>query len=623
VDPHVVIGTAGHIDHGKTALVLALTGVDTDRLAEEKARGITIDLGFAPLALPGLAASVVDVPGHEGFIRNMVAGATGVDCALLVVASDEGVMPQTREHVAILRFLGVTRGVIALTKSDLATDPDWRSLVAEDAVGLVREAVGTAWPVVEVSAVTGAGMDALRAALAEAARGVTARPETDRFRLPVDRAFSLPGAGTIVTGTVWSGVVREGDRVRVLPAMREARVRSVQVHGAAATTAGPGRRAALALVGVERAEVERGAVVVTGEGWRGSDRFDAEVVTLAGEDLRLRQRVRIHHGTAEVLARVARTAPGPAGSLCVRFNLEGTLVLRSGDRFVIRAYSPVTTIGGGVVADPWVDTLAARRRGPLPEPRPGGDAALAGWLVTRRGPIGMTEEGIAVAGGFDEARLAAALAGPERVGLRSDGSWYVGAGEVGRAAELLTGTLDAFHAGHPLEPGMSHQAWRSVVHGPLILAELAESDLVAAGSIVRNGAVVRRPQFDPGSSTGARAGGERVLEALRAAGAEPPSVAELASLLAGTDVPSVLRLLARAGQVTQVAERYYASEVLQGERDRLVSVLTDLGKATPAELRERLGRSRKWLIPFLEWADREGVTIRDGDGRRLHPRTGA
>jgi len=623
VDPHVVVGTAGHIDHGKTALVRALTGVDTDRLAEEKARGITIDLGFAPLALPGLAASVVDVPGHEGFIRNMVAGATGVDCALLVVAADEGVMPQTREHAAILRFLGVTRGVIALTKCDLAADPDWRVLVAEDAAALVRETVGASWPVVEVSAVTGAGLETLKAALALAAGAGTTRSGADRFRLPVDRAFTLPGAGTIVTGTVWSGVVRDGDHVRILPGDREARVRSVQVHGAAAASAGPGRRAALALVGVERAEVERGTVVVTGAGWRASDRFDAEVVMLAGQALRPRQRVRLHHGTAEVLARVARTAPGPAGLVLARFFLEGTLVLRAGDRFVIRAYSPVTTIGGGVVADPWVDRLATRRRGPVPEARPAGDAGLAGWMVARRGALGMSAEGIAVACGLDESRLAAALAEPERVGLRAAGGWYVAASEVGRAAEQLGRELDGFHAAHPLEPGMSHQAWRGIVHGPLALADLAEAHLAASGGVVRSGALVRRPGFDPGASAGARAGRERVLEALRKAGGEPPAPGELAGQLAGTDVPSVLRLLAREGEVVQVADRYYAAEALRAERDRLVSALTELGRATPAELRERLGRSRKWLIPFLEWADREGVTIRDGDGRRLHPRTGA
>jgi len=268
VERHVVVGTAGHIDHGKTALVKALTGVDTDRLAEEKARGITIDLGFAPLDLGGTAASVVDVPGHEGFIRNMVAGATGVDVALLVVAADEGVMPQTREHLDILRFLGVERGVVALTKCDLAPDTDWRELVAGDTRDEIARRFGSPWPVVEVSAATGQGLGALRTALAAEADRVAARASDDRFRLPVDRVFALAGAGTIVTGTVWSGTVREGDHVWLLPAGHDARVRSVQVHGAAATMAGPGRRAALALVGVAKDDLARGDVVVAGDAWR-------------------------------------------------------------------------------------------------------------------------------------------------------------------------------------------------------------------------------------------------------------------------------------------------------------------------------------------------------------------
>src|SRR5207247_2789602 len=275
-----VIGTAGHIDHGKTALVKALTGVDTDRWEEEKRRGITIDLGFAPLPLDeGIEASVVDVPGHEGFVRNMLAGATGIDVALLVIAADEGIMPQTEEHLAIVELLGVSRGIPVLTKRDLV-EPEWLEMVR----GEVRERLRASrvpWEqVVAVSATTGQSLDELRAALRHVARDLVERPAEDFFRLPIDRVFALPGAGTVVTGSTWSGTVAVGDAVRLLPLDRVVRVRSIEVHGQAADRAVPGRRTALALVGVDKAELARGDVVVTGTGWTATRTLDAAVELL-------------------------------------------------------------------------------------------------------------------------------------------------------------------------------------------------------------------------------------------------------------------------------------------------------------------------------------------------------
>jgi selenocysteine-specific elongation factor len=331
VTRHVVIGTAGHVDHGKTALVRALTGVDTDRWEEEKRRGITIDLGFAPLDLGGgVAASVVDVPGHEDFVRNMVAGATGIDVALLVVAADESVMPQTVEHVAILDALGVSVGVVALAKADLV-EPAWLELVA----GEVRDRLaGSAvdWQAtVPVSARTGAGLDDLRAALRRAAATPAVRDADDVFRMPVDRSFSVAGAGTVVTGTTWSGTVRPGDEVLVLPGEHRARVRGVQVHDVPQPAAQPGRRTALALVGIEREAVPRGVAVVAGDGWRATQVLDVEVKLLPDAPaLSQRSRVRLHLGTAELLARVTPAAdpiePGAAG--LARLRLEAPVAAR-------------------------------------------------------------------------------------------------------------------------------------------------------------------------------------------------------------------------------------------------------------------------------------------------------
>jgi len=625
VERHVVVGTAGHIDHGKTALVKALTGVDTDRLEEEKRRGITIDLGFAPLALGGVAASVVDVPGHEGFVRNMVAGATGVDLALLVVAADEGVMPQTVEHLEILRVLGVARGVVALTKCDLAPEAAWRELVADEIRDRVRAAFGEPWPVVEVSAAQGTGLDALRSALAEAARGVLERPTDDRFRLPVDRVFALPGAGTIVTGTLWSGTAVEGDRLTLLPAGLEARVRSIEVHDRPATRAEPGRRTALALVGPSREQVARGDVLVSGDGWRASHALDVALTMLpqAAGRLRPRLRVRIHHGTAEVLARIvpARTPGATGGRVAARLLLESPLVARAGDRFVVRSYSPVTTIGGGVVVDPWADDLpAARRRaaGPSPDELPG-DAELVALLVRRRGAKGLARTALEVASGMDGKRLGAALAAALGAGLVETDGWLVAVEEVAALADRLAAALDRFHAEHPLEPGMPVQSWRaSAGDAPQALVDLAVRRLEAARLVTREGALARRTEWAPRLGSAAVRLREELLGALRDAGAEPPSVSELAASHPGADVAGLLRLMAREGLVVAVGkDRFYEAGALGRERDRLVALLQELGSASPAAVRDRIGRSRKWLIPFLEWCDAQGITTRRGDERVL------
>ena len=664
MERHLVVGTAGHIDHGKTALVKALTGVDTDRLEEEKRRGITIDIGFAPLALGGVEASVVDVPGHEGFIKNMVAGATGVDLALLVVAADEGVMPQTTEHLAILRFLGLARGVVALTKCDLAPDEAWRALVADDVRDKVAAAFGRAWPVVEVSAVTGLGLDALRAALAEEGASIAARSADDRFRLPVDRAFALAGAGTIVTGTAWSGTAAEGDKLTVLPSGLAARVRSIEAHDRPAPRAVPGRRTALALVGPSHEQVARGDVVVSGEGWRASQALDVVLTLLPGEAKRLkpRLRVRVNHGTAEVLARIAlpgAPAPAaeageeasgaaggphdepsaagpradPASGLPVRLLLEAPLVARAGDRFVVRSYSPVTTIGGGVVVDPWADErVLARARGKQSYPAvPASDADLVELLVRRRGPGGLGREELEVAAGLDAARLGAALAtalgtaasaapasATGNALVEADGRLFA-AEEVTGLATRLAESLEHYHAEHPLEAGMPVQSWRAApgrAHEGLL--DLAARRLAAEGKIELEGALVRRAGWAPklqGSTQRLRAD---LLEALRGADAEPPSVAELSAAHPGTDVPGLLRLMAREGAVVPVGkDRFYEAGALARETGRIVTALTDLGSATPAALRERLQRSRKWLIPLLEWCDAQGITRRQGDQRVL------
>ncbi|HEY2804968.1 MAG TPA: selenocysteine-specific translation elongation factor [Gemmatimonadales bacterium] len=619
VEPHVVIGTAGHIDHGKTTLVKALTGVDTDRLAEEKARGITIDLGFAPLDLDGLHASVVDVPGHEGFIRNMVAGATGIDLALLVVAADEGVMPQTREHLAILRHLGVERGVVALTKTDASPDAGWQSLVADDIAGLLDAELKRRWPIIPVSATSGAGLSELRATLLAEARKSEVRAPDDRFRMPVDRVFALAGAGTIVTGTVWSGSASEGDAVTILPAARTVRIRSIQVHGAPAPGTAPGRRTALALVGLSKEEAARGSVVVTGEGWRAARAIDVAVTLAAGVTLKLRSRVHLHHGTSEVMARVSRIGESEAGLIALRLRLDEPLVARAGDRLVLRSWSPVTTIGGGVITDPFAERPAgARRRQGPPSLPAANDAELVARLVSRRAAAGMTVDDLSVAAGLSTSRLAPAIEKSRKLGITGTESWLVARSEIDAAQERMAESLAEFHRASPLEPGMSAQAWRAAARAPREeLVAIAENASIRSGAVIREGALVRQKGWNPSGGTEAQGAAAAVLEMLRKAGAEPPSAAEIGAAMPGVNVAALLRLLARDGQVAAVGERYYEKMALEQELERLTRVLAELGPSSPAAIRERLGLSRKWLIPLLEWADREGVTVRSGDLRAL------
>ncbi|HVE79434.1 MAG TPA: selenocysteine-specific translation elongation factor, partial [Gemmatimonadaceae bacterium] len=503
----MIVGTAGHIDHGKTALVRALTGVDTDRLPEEKRRGITIELGFAPLELPGVGTvGVVDVPGHEAFVRTMVAGATGVDVALLVVAADESVMPQTREHVAILRLLGVTRAVVALTKCDLVDD-DWAELVTEDVRALLADAPFAGAPIVPVSAVTGSGLDALRAAIADAATAAPARAQGDVFRMPVDRAFTVRGTGTVVTGTVWSGVVEREAALRIFPGGRVARVRGVQVHGRAAGAARAGGRAAVALAGVDVDEVGRGAVLVDQAAWRESTVLRADVELLERvAPLSPRARVRFHLGTADVGARVVgRGGLAPGGTAGARVVLDEPLVARAGDRFVLRGGSPLTTIGGGVVVDP---QPPGRRARPWLAPHASTADRLA-LAVVEADAAGVEESALPV-------RLGAHPAEVEVLLTRADGSLIRRGGRV-FAATVLTALRDQIRravadglARTPLAPGLSLQAVRAALRAPAELVDAALRDAAGAGAVEVEGALIRTPGWRPALTAGQRS----ALEAL-------------------------------------------------------------------------------------------------------------
>jgi selenocysteine-specific elongation factor len=620
---HVVVGTAGHIDHGKTALVKALTGVDTDRWAEEQRRGITIDLGFAPLPLDAeTQVSIVDVPGHEGFVRNMLAGATGIDAALLVIAADEGIMPQTEEHLAIVELLRVRRGIPVLTKGDLVDDEWVRLLTSEVSERLRRSPVRWENPVL-TSARAGTGLEELRAAIGRVARDVADRADRDLFRLPVDRVFTLKGAGTVVTGSTWSGTLAEGDTVRLLPLNREVRVRSIEAHGSAVAKAVPGRRTALALAGVDHTEMARGHVVVTGDGWGVTKRIDAavEMLASAARPLAARTRVRVHLGTAEVLARVTPAEPvAPGRSGVVRLALEEPLVARGGDRFVLRSYSPVTTIGGGTVIDPFPPAAPRRlrQRRLTVDTDPG--TLLAAWVREARLP-GLATGDLPVRLGILPARVAAVVTEAGK-GVLTAGDRLVSRPAASQEAERLASVLDAHHAAHPVDAGMSLQALRASVGNGVPVGEAVCDQVldlaVRKGILEVEGSVARRPGWR--AAVAARADGDagRISAHLAAADWKIPTVSELEAVFQGLPVRALLAHLLRGGGVAQVdQERFAAPEALERFQRALEGVIRDVGPVTPAVLRDRLGLTRKYLIPLLEWADRRGVTRREGDTRVL------
>lgn len=621
----VVLGTAGHVDHGKTTLVRALTGVDTDRWREEKERGLTIDIGFARLgARDGVEVGVIDVPGHEDFVKNMLAGSTGIDLLLLVVAADEGPMPQTREHLSIAGLLGVEHGIVALSKTDRA-DPELRELALETTREELRTVLGhDRWPVVPVSAADGSGVEELREEIYRGSLAVPSRPEDDRFRLPVDRAFTVRGAGTVLTGTVWSGSLAVGDFVHLYPAACAARVRSLQVHGEPRQRVGAGRRAALGVVGVEPAEAPRGSVALGGEGWRAARRVGVRLRLLPHSPRRIEhgRRVRVFLGTTEVFARVAlagRDVLEPGGEAWALLALESRLVARVRDRFILRFYSPVTTVGGGRMAelDPpreW------RSRIPEWERVLGEEAGAAVEAVVRlAGGAGVGEEELPLRTGLPPPAIDRTASATLRLGGRR-----FAAGALDAARRALLEGVAAAHAAQRRASAVSLEAVRGAArrfHPALVEAALQE--LTDEGSICVEGATARLPgrgaRLTPEEET-ALAGVERRV---REGGLAPPTVDELADAFSveRSVLHDLLRLLVeREAVVPLTPEIFVAREEAERARTTARALLAHKRSATAGDFKAAFGVSRKYLIPLLEYLDRIGVTRRVGEARELAAR---
>ncbi len=632
----LVLGTAGHIDHGKSALVLALTGTDPDRLPEEKARGVTIELGFARLELPsGRAMGVVDVPGHERFVRHMVAGATGIDVVLLVVAADDGVMPQTREHLAIIDLLGIDRGVVALTKSDLV-DAEWISLVSDDVEGLLHGTSLEGAPIVAVSAKTGTGLEELVRLLDEVAGASAPRQASLPMRLPVDRVFTISGAGTVVTGTLWSGTVAKDDQVELLPSRKRARVRSVQVHSKSVSVATAGQRVALNLSGVDRDEIDRGDVAAAPGTLSVTDRFDARFTYLGweGRPFESGTRVHIHHGTREVLGRVllmdgegdAGPAPLREGdSVLVQVRLEEPLAPRYQDRFIVRSYSPMYTIGGGVVLDampPRRTRLRSHERELLEALLAGDLVAAAVGLVESRG-LPMSAEEVAAALGVPVSEVSVELERSSLGRLEAGGATlYVGMDALEALLAEVDRSLRSYHDTHPSATGVAVPTLRDMVDARLsnrafdALAGLA----VERGAAVVEAGSVRHPEA-AGAAVAEQARAAEALSAILAEqGLSPASLTELANTAgveAGVARKALSALVAEGRVVRLSGDLHFSAEAVEQARRQIVAYLQEHGTMLAKDARDVTGTSRKYVVPLLEYFDAQGVTKRDGDVRTL------
>ncbi len=637
---NLMLGTAGHIDHGKTTLVRALTGVDTDRLPEEKARGITIELGFAPLELvAGLRVGVVDVPGHEGLVRTMVSGATGIDLVLLVVAADEGAMPQTREHLAIVDLLAIGSGVVALTKSDLA-EPD----VADLAEAEVRELIaGTALEraeVVRVSATSGAGIPELRAALARAAEAAAAR--TSRSgppRLWVDRCFESRGFGAIVTGTLIGGALAVGDTVELFPSGARARVRGLQSFGESHAALAPGARCAVNLQGIALADLARGMLVAAPDALAPSRAFDASLHWLPSAPASGRRPVacELLVGTAALRAHIAPIGsdvfePGARGF--ARLHLDDgdagaadALALLPGDRFVVRGFSSGATLGGGAI----LDVAPPHRRRSDPQVGAGltvlasGDASAGIALrVVRAGFAGIARDALARQTGLARMPLAAAigaaLEGSEITALGDDS--FVARATLDDSARRMLEALGTFHTANPIKPGMPKGTLRAALpeNAALALFEAAIAELAQRGEIALEGELVRAAAFAPRLT--AREGEIAALlrEGARTAGLEPRTLREWMVELAAPEAQlrEVLAHLEREGALVRApGELCFDARIVADLRARLVAQLEASGEIGTAAYKDLIGTTRKFAVPLMELFDTEHLTIRRGEVRIL------
>lgn len=627
---HVILGTAGHVDHGKTSLVRYITGVNTDRFKEEISRGITIDLGFAPFILPnGQRIGIVDVPGHERFIKNMLAGATGIDIVLFVIAADEGVMPQTREHMDILRLLGVSRGVVVLTKIDIV-DEQWLELVREDVGEFLKGSPLRDAPVLEISSVTGEGIPALLNAISELCDHIQERSSAGICRLAVDRAFTMSGFGTVATGTLWGGTIRQGDMLELLPAEKQARVRALQVHGEKRDEAFAGERVAVNLTGIEKTSVERGSWLAAPGALRESIRMDIRLELLPeAPEITQRTRVHVHHGTAEAIARVLlldRDSLTSGESCFAQLELEKPLSALPGDRMILRFYSPMFTIGGGVV----LDTAAIKYKRRFIEAELSRLSALYSGEPGQILLVSMAKDGKP----WQMPQIASCLQISERdaesivLKLVEEGrllslgdGMYFPAETAKRLQEKLASWLEAYFSRYPLRFGAPKKEI-SQNHFPKM--DLKQQRAIfryldISGGFEQDETMIRLAGWKPVISPA----GEKIIGGLRAIYMEkpfsPPLWTEAAAALniSEKDQGEYLQWFLRGGEMVRLSDNVvYLNSALK-EAERILRSHFPEGFSL-AEARDLLGTTRKYAQQIGEYYDLIKVTYWDGERHIWH-----
>jgi len=630
-DKHLIIGTAGHVDHGKTSLIKALTGTDPDRLKEEQERGMTIDIGFASFKLPsGRLAGVVDVPGHERFLKNMLAGAGGVDLVLLVVAADEGVMPQTVEHLDIMRLLEAQKGIIALTKADLV-EPEWLELVAEDVRAAVQGTFLGDAPIIPVSSVTGQGLPELARTIDRLTEEVRQRDTSAPFRLPVDRVFTMPGFGTIVTGTLVAGTVRLDAAAVILPSGLQTRIRQIQQHGKRMERAEAGSRVALNLAGVDLDEVTRGDVVCEPGRYGATQMIDARLMMLpnAPRPLQHRARIRFYLGTAEILGRVVlldadSLEPGQEG--LVQFRLESPVVAARKDRFVLRSYSPMHTLGGGIVLDP--DPARHRRREArvlerLKATERGDPAEIVEQVLAAASLQPLTAEEVGNKCGMPLSQVSSLLESLEGEGraFRVGSRWVQGL-HIAQMEDKILAEINRFHKSFPLRLGIDKEDLRTRLT-PVPDARLynaALQDMETKGQIRVEHNRIRRQDFEVRLSPQMQETCERMKQMLKEGGFLPPGPEDI--IYASKAIPAIARelfeLLTEQGIAVKLDEKLFFHRDILDEAARLIREhLLKHGKMTVREFRDLTQSSRKYVVPLLEYFDRIHLTKRIGDERVL------
>ena len=630
----IILGTAGHIDHGKTSLIKAVTGVNTDRLKEEQERGITIELGFASIDLPsGQHLGIVDVPGHEKFVKNMVAGATGIDIVAMVIAADEGVMPQTREHMEICSLLGIRHGFVALTKTDMV-DEEWLEMVTED----VREfLIGTFLeeaPIVPVSSVTEEGLDNFIKTLDDLSTQVPRHKPSGLFRLPVDRVFSMKGFGTVITGTLVSGAIHPGETIEIYPSGITSKVRGVQVHNQSVEQAETGMRTAINFQGLDKTAVNRGEVVSTPGALKASYMQDVSLDYLKSnrKPIKNRARIRFHTGTSEImgiLALLDREELAPGEKTVAQVRLDEPVAIVRDDRFVIRSYSPVRTVGGGRILNP-VPVKHKRFRDEVitglnsilesePEPIISFHAQSTGYQGVSFADLKLMTN---LADKKLETVISALLSKKELMLIDRETRMYIHGGSFAHIQAETTGHLEAYHSANPLKAGMPKEELKSKL--PAILGQklftLIINHMVKANDLVVEEETVRLTTHKVSLAADQSGVRKKILASYRDSRLQPPYFKELSKTydIEPADAKDVLFLLVDSGEIIKVKEDLYFDAGAVAElKERLVNFLQENGEITTPQFKDMTGASRKYVIPLIEYFDSKNVTIRIGDIRKL------